>query len=325
MQNQGDRVTLTTKSRSGITMGEGHVGIKTVLLTALATVIVSFVAVNMFIIPSLVSKKDFTTNIAGMNELITKFKTDLTQTVTATQNTMNALPASIMSQVTTSINQGLSSINAQLATMQSQVTSMTATVNSASTKVDQANASITTLRGEVNALTTKVTADETTITALTTRIATLESKLATTTNTTSGGTISTGDIKVVATVLEEGVQNSADNSTYAQIKMTITNNTANNFEDIIINTLITIDDSDYTLTPTLSGTSWGGWYVKDWQYGDLEVRSKIGYILNAGEVKRIYLNITSYGRVTNTVTGARAKTITDISNSDIVIRTYSIK
>ncbi len=194
MQQRSDKVEPVNKGLGYSGGGsQKSVSLKAIGLLVLAGIVVSVLAVNVLFLGNYVSKADDVKNLQTITDAITKTKNDLTQTVTAVQNTMNALPVSVTAQVNNSITQATNTMNNQIATMQAQV-------NNVASKTDITNLSdeIANLDTKIDTLTEQATTDKSTITALTTRIQTLETKVATisTTNTTSGTTNTTGQVSV---------------------------------------------------------------------------------------------------------------------------------
>jgi cell division protein FtsL len=317
MQNRGDSPEQVQRGSGGVVRSSGISKMQVAIIIVCA-IVVSVIAVNMFLVPKLVSKTDFTTNLQNMNTTIEKTKTDLTQAVQAVQNTVNSLPNAISGQVTDAVNKATAPVNAQINAMQTQVSGMAGTVGNAATKNDISG--LTNTIGQVNTNVTnlqkQIAADEATITSLTTRITALESKL-TPPSGTSGSGGAKGVIDIKADVLEEGVLQS-DNRTYSEIKLTITNLTGNALEDISISAMVVIENGLTSLRPTLSTSSW---YVRDWDGNNLEVRSSSGYTLDANQVKKVYLNVYSWAYDYQ----QGHTTFTDISSSDVEVRTYSVK
>lgn len=192
MQQRSDRVEPVQKGLGyGGSGNQKSVSLKAVGLLVLAGIVVSVLAVNVLSLGNYVSKADDVKNLQTITDAITKTKNDLTQTVTAIQNTMNALPASVTAQVNNSITQATNTMNNQIATMQVQV-------NNVASKTDITTLSdeITVLDTKIDTLTEQATTDKAIITALTTRVQTLETKVSATTNTTSGTANATGQVSV---------------------------------------------------------------------------------------------------------------------------------
>lgn len=321
MQNNDESpedVKIGGYNGGGVPSNEGRQGLLGKALPIVISIILAVVAVNYLLLPSLVSKADFTTNIQRIDNGITDLKVSV-----ATLNGLTTQIADLSNSIGTVSSEvaGLRGSIAGYATQGSVSTIQTslATIQADLNVVKTSMADIPALKTQVTALQTSLDALKTQVTALDARVVKLETK----TTTTSGGGITTGDITVVSSILDEGTVNT-DNSTQSQIKLVIQNTTSTDLEDIIISVLVIIDDSS-SIRPTLGVSGWGSWSIKSWESGDLEIRSKVGYILKAGEKKNVYLNLISWGDIVNTLTGERDITYTDVSGSDIEVRSYSVK
>lgn len=150
MEDRSDEVEKV--KGGGKYIGGTGVGMKQVLFASVCAIVVSIFAIYMLFLSNLVSKKDFTTNIQGMSDVVTKTKTDLTQIVTNLQNTVNALPASIAGQVNTAVTQAISSINSQLSGMASAIKSASDKVDSQNTKIDTLTKQLTVAEDRIKVL-----------------------------------------------------------------------------------------------------------------------------------------------------------------------------
>ena len=131
----------------------------------LIPVIVSFLITSQVLLPKYVTKVDDTKNITAITNDMGKLKVDTANTLAEFKKVVDAVPASVTSQVNSGVSQATSSMNAQITTMQTQVNNIAGTVSSSASKLSS-----------VDTITAKLTADEVVIADLTAQVKSLANK-----------------------------------------------------------------------------------------------------------------------------------------------------
>jgi hypothetical protein len=152
----------------GSSSGGGGMSKMKLGLIILAPLAAALVIVTQFILPNYVNKADDSKNIQGIVSDMTKIKTDTAASIASFQAVINAVPSTVSSQVTASVNQATSSMNAQITSMQTQVTNMAAAVTASTNKL-----------ANVDTLTAKLAADEVIIEKLTANATAVGGQIAT--------------------------------------------------------------------------------------------------------------------------------------------------
>lgn len=285
------------------------------VLIAIGILAVCVVALFMWVNNSMVSKKDFSTNVdnilADMGTMQTSLNTF--QDSVKTIGNLNTQVSQVADKVNTLTNEiasvksgldkyaktdSLSQTNTNLTNIQNNLNTLQSQVNNLK-QVDTSSlsASIETLKTQVTTLETKV--NELSISG---------------SGSSSGDTsVSIPNFSVDVRVVDEGTLQSSDNSTIGQIKITLTNSGSRDIEDLVVYLFVCFDDC-YLANQSVSARE-GTWSVRERQRDEIQLKGRISRI-NDGETHRIYLDIKSFAN--DYWEGGRV-TYLDVSTSDLEI------
>jgi len=270
-------------------MNLGGESTKGVLISAVVTVLIlAFMAFSGGV--GFVTKKDFTTNMASFVATAEQAQAGLIKAQTDVATAIQSMPGTMANQVNTAVLQSTAQWNSQLTSALDKVASLTTTVQSSTTAQNQMSGQISNANAEISSLKAKVVTLETKVTDLLTRIATLEAKLTPATGGATSGVITVA-IKPMSNVMVP-----IDNNTLvADFKIILTNTSAKEVTDIILNisisTGITQTVSSFTLAG--GGTVWQGY---GWSAQQIEfVNNQWGLNVAASVTKTLYLRATFVG------------------------------
>ena len=321
---------LERKARNG--GGQGFdMGNPLVKMVMVAVVVTLVIVMGMGAMGggAFVTKSDFTKNIAGMVTTVETASADLVKTKTDIKAEVQTAVAGVPTTINNAMATTVTALNAQIADMSNRVNNFSGTIQSNTneiiklvSKTDTANSNIATLNTQINALTTantalstkvtsleaKVTALQTLATAYDVRIKALEATATPTTPTTVSSTIP--NVTMTASVIDDGMLQS-NNSTVGQIKFTMVNNGTKDISDITFYLYVFVENCG-DIDATSIFATYGSWYVRD-AYGDeLQLKGSISR-LDAGDTRRIYIDVTSYAYLYE----QGRTTYLDTSSSDI--------
>jgi HAMP domain-containing protein len=271
------------------------------------------------LITPLANKADVTTSIEAMDKQIASLQSGLSsvQSLGTSVNSLNAQIAQILSRIE-SVQLSLSGY-----AKSDQISRIDSTANSANAKADATSAKIDALTAKVNApdpLAQKLVDDEArisslfaqqvtdnaTIASLITRIQALETLPI---NTSGGGVSAIPNVNMSVTVVDEGSLQT-DSSTLGEIKLTMVNSGTRDITDIVVRMYVYFDNNG-SANQTVSAT-YGTWTPRIRQIPEIEIRGRLAR-LNAGETKRVYIDIKSWASIVGDVT------ILDTSASDLEV------
>jgi TolA-binding protein len=263
-----------------------------------------------------VSKGDFTKNFQEVTASVNTVKAEIKASQDAVTSAVNNLPNTVTTQVNNAIgqfnsritavegtannaNQQVSTIAGKIDTANSNITTLTNNINTlansvteASNKIADVSAKLATANSGIDALKAQLTSDEA-------RIKVLEDKLA---GTGSGGgtssipepftytTLITNDGDATTTTTDTSTPPITTYTAPFSFKLTLENPTESDLEDISIIIPIDVSTPKNIVGRTIATS---GWTFQEWGTDYLTVKER-SIKLNAGEKKRIYIDIMIY-------------------------------
>ncbi len=290
----------------------GMDGIKAILVNGIMALVLIF-AMNSIIMPT-VGKKVYQADITRLetdmvamrntegelSKRIAVLETnqdvaiaDITAKAKETETVLTGKVTELSNGVNNRLNSFVTndSLNNQISSVKSNVSALDGRVSAAVS--DEAN-----LTKQVGELITKNTELEASNKTLSDRITVLEGKLTSSTSTSGGEEVISG-LTIKAEVKDEGTLQS-NNSTLGEIKLTLSNNSGRDIEDLIVSDFVYFD------TPTIANQSisvsgYGTWTIRTRTTDEMEIRGRLAKLAN-GEIRKVYIYVTSWGYIVGETT-----------------------
>ncbi len=262
-----------------------------IIVSAILGAVLSFMLINVYFMPKLVQKANYDTDITNIVGDIGKMQTAITgkadSSIMANFNSLNTQVAQlndkvdVINQTVTTIPNGYAS-KTELSNAQASISDIKATITSIQTTINSMSPSVVAdLQAKLTALDVRVTTAEATI-----------KTLQTSTPSSSSGTPVIPNVTMTVSVPDEGTLQTSDNSTIGQLKITLVNSGTKDISDITLSLLVYFDDSANS-NQSIVTSSYGTWSIRNRQVDEIELRGRLS-TLNAGQTRRIYIDIKSY-------------------------------
>lgn len=284
------------------------------LVPAILSILLVMIYLNQFVIPKLLTKADFETNFNG---LVTRID-EAQASVASMQGVVGGINA---------VNEQVNQLSGQVSSLSQSVSTMQSNLGNYAPagSIQQASADVASIRGSVDSMQSDVNSAKQTVSALSTSVETLKAQVATIEGKIASGSPSGGsgsssssasipDVDVDVSVIDEGMIQASDNSTIGEIKIVLTNRGSQDVTDVVMRLYIWFDGCEAG-TQEVNSSTYGSWSMRTRQVDEVELRGRLSR-LTAGESRRIYLDIKSWGQLRDT-SGRRYSTYLDTDEGDV--------
>ena len=179
------------------------------------------------------------------------------------------------------INDEITVLKGELVTLNNNIKSKDEAITANAVRIDE----VIGWRGRVD---TTVSNNLTKITALEARIIVLEARIDRTSS--SGGDIDEL-VDIDVRVLDEGFPTGIDKTAIISLKVTVTNESTQDLEDLIVSIVLYVEDTNSVVSFVLEESGDERWYIRTQQSRAVEIRNTRADI-DAGEDWRTYFDIT---------------------------------
>lgn len=277
------------------------------IMMAVVSLVVSIV-VTMMILPwlgggSMVTKKDFTTNIGNLATTIDKVKSDANAALVPLKSSVDGIP----SQVSTAVNNAtanflkqsdINELNGTVSGLSNQVATLNGNYGNLSATVTELSSDTTTNAASISAQTEQINGLNVTITDLTTQLddalARIEVLETTPTPTPTPTPTTVAESLSVTVKTMSGALYPTDNVTLTTaFRVQVKNNTTSTIGDIVLGIQVQTIGIQGTPTYTLSGGN-TNWQPLGYNYaGAYFINNAWGLNIKAGETLTLYLTLTA--------------------------------